>query len=124
MTIDAEFKRRFDRIDTDLHNIKVLLDAIADHVLSEPDRTRHEIYYVERYLSNSGNTTWKAFNKNDDIIYLRQAHKALLREAGLFGDLDMMHDGDGWKADIVLYTVPDGDFMKPVAIEPGGWVKP
>lgn len=122
--IITQFDIRLSLVDNDLRDIKELLAAIADHVLGERERTRHWINRVERYISNSGNTTWKAFNLDDDIIYLRQAHKALLREAGLFGDLDRMHDGDTWDANIVLYTVQDGDFMKPVAIEPGGWVKP
>lgn len=112
-------------IEKKLDKLLTLTNELASHLVEQEaaERTRHEIDQVERYISNSGNTTWKAFNQDGDIIYLRQAHKDLLKEAGLWHQLDNMHDNDRYVADIILYTVPDGDFMKPVKIEAGGWVK-
>lgn len=74
-----------------------------------------EINLVECYTSASGNKTWKAYD-GDTIVYLRQAHVELLKEAGVWDALDSMEIGDTWDADILLYTVQDGDFHKPVAI--------
>lgn len=85
--------------------------------------TKHIIHRVERYVSQSGNDTWKAHDSAGTIIYLRQAHRRMLLAAGLWDQLNAMPVGFGWEADITLHTVPDGDFKKPVRFEPDGWVR-
>lgn len=85
--------------------------------------TKHIIHRVERYVSKSGNDTWKAHDSAGTIIYLRQAHRKMLLAAGLWDQLNAMPVGFGWEADITLHTVPDGDFLKPVRFEPDGWVR-
>ncbi len=92
----------------------------AEH---EEESTRHIIHRVERFVSKSGNDSWKAHDSAGTIIYLRQVHREMLVDAGLWEQLNAMPVGFGWEADITLYTVPDGDFLKPVRFEPGGWVQ-
>lgn len=81
-----------------------------------PDYKVHLINQVECYTSSSGNVTWKAFDEDGGIIYLRQAHKELLTEAGLWDELNQMPIGAEWDADIWIHTIQDGDFRKPVMI--------
>lgn len=82
------------------------------------------ITQVTCYISGSGNTTWKAFDEDRYIVYLRQSHRDMLTEVGLWDQLNAMSIGDEWEAEIVIHTVNDGDFLKPVQIDPGGWVQP
>ena len=82
----------------------------------------HVIEHVECYRSNSGNKTWKCFDDDGTIIYLRQSHRGQLIEAGVWYMLDQMQIGDDWEADdAMVYTVEDGDFRKPIRFE-GAWV--
>lgn len=86
-----------------------------------PDYKVHEIGFVERYESRSGNDTWKAWDEDQCIIYLRQADKDLLTEAGIWDKLNDLLFGESYEAeDAFLHTVEDGDFRKPVQIE-GDW---
>lgn len=115
-----------DRISGIEERQKLILSRLAEILaLMQPEEastTRHEIDLVERYVSNSGNVTWKAFNQDDDIIYLRQAHKQLLIDTGLWDQLNAMSDGERCRAAIWIETEPDGDFHRPVGIDPGGVV--
>lgn len=74
---------------------------------------------VEKFISRSGNESWKA-ESDDVVIYFRQVQKEMLKEAGLWDDLNDMEIGEVCAASIVLYTVPDGDLHKIVSIDPGG----
>lgn len=83
---------------------------------------KRHVVKIEHYTSASGNPTWKAFDSDDHLVYLRQSHRDLLVAAGLWDTLNQMAIGDTWNAEFVVYTVADGDFLKPVEIEPGGTV--
>jgi DNA polymerase III subunit epsilon len=82
----------------------------------------HTISCVECYKSGSGNVTWKAYDEDQAIIYLRQAHREMLTEAGLWDQLNQMEIGDEWDAEIFIHTIPDGDFLKPIEFGEGGKV--
>lgn len=85
-----------------------------------PWETRRHVTEVHCYVSKSGNITWRAVCDDASIVYFRQAHRELLKDAGLYDQLDCMEEGEQAEADIVVYTVPDGDFNKPVRFAPGG----
>ena len=108
---------------TQLEVVELKLDTLINLysrlLPDEPESTRHEIDELLCYVSGSGNTTWKAFTSEGDIIYLRQAHKAMLTEVGLWDELNEMNINETARCHIVLFTAPDGDFLKPVSIEPG-----
>lgn len=81
---------------------------------------KHVIRELECYVSRSGNITYKAWTDNLDLIYLRQSHKTMLTEAGLWGQLEKLEVDEKCKCEIVIHTIPDGDFKKPVKIDKGG----
>lgn len=83
-------------------------------------KMRH-ITRVEKFISKSGNESWKA-ESDEVVVYFRQVQKELLKEAGLWDDLNEMYIGETLPCNIVLYTVPDGDLHKIVRIEPGGMI--
>lgn len=85
-------------------------------------KMRH-ITSVRMFVSRSGNESWEGI-ADDAVVYFRQAQKEMLTEAGLWHQLNRMTIGDTWKADITLYTVPDGDLHKIVRIDPMGSVFP
>lgn len=85
-----------------------------------PDYTVHRVTALERYVSSSGNDTWKAFDEDGEIIYLRQKDKNLLVEAGYWATLNLMPAGATWDCEIVIHTTKDGDFRKPVQIDEMG----
>lgn len=85
-----------------------------------PDYTVHDIDTVERFVSKSGNDTWKAWDEDGVLIFLRQAQKDMLQTAGLWDQLNAMPVGAIWDAEIIIHTTQDGDFRKPVQIDPGG----
>lgn len=88
----------------------------------DAERRKHLIVQVERYISRSGNDTWKAFDEDGAIIYLRQSDRAMLTESGLWDQLNRMPTGATWDAKIILTTIKDGDFFKPIRIDTGGKV--
>lgn len=82
----------------------------------------HQIDKVACFISRSGNVSWRAYDLDNNIIYLRQAHKELLEAAGLWQTLNIMVEGDERKADIEIGTIPDGDFRKLVKISDGAFI--
>lgn len=91
----------------------------ADGQQPSPTVTVHTCKSVERYISRSGNVTWKLFTGNETgkIIYLRQSHKDMI-PVDMWDWLNQMTDGDTRSCEIEVHTVPDGDFMKPVEVRP------
>jgi DNA polymerase-3 subunit epsilon len=81
-----------------------------------PDYRVHMVTMVECFISNSGNVTWIAFDEDGEVIYLRNAHKELLSEAGLWEKLQAIPVGATADAQIEIHTTKDGDFRKPVQI--------
>jgi DNA polymerase-3 subunit epsilon len=131
--VDGEFLMAFDHKQNDsvLRAVALLVELDskdpkrvgAKLARRFPDYRVHEIGSVERYVSSSGNDTWKAFDEDGDMIYLRQKDKALLVEAGLWDTLNMMPVGAAWGAEIVIHTTQDGDFRKMQMIEEGGTIE-
>ena len=82
----------------------------------------HMIQNVEKSISKSGNVTWKAFDEDDAVIFLRQAHKGLMMDAGILQQLNYMKVGDvvELEAGAFIHTTEDGDFRKPVIFD-GIW---
>ncbi|MEQ9027547.1 MAG: 3'-5' exonuclease [Aggregatilineales bacterium] len=87
-----------------------------------PDYKVHMIQNVEKYISKSGNITWKAFDEDGTVIFLRQAHKGLLMDAGILQQLNYMKVGDvlELEAGAFIHTTEDGNFRKPVMFD-GIW---
>jgi DNA polymerase III subunit epsilon len=88
-----------------------------------PDYRVHMITQVECYTSSSGNTTWKAYDEDGEIIYLRQKDREILEGAALWDQLNQMSIGQECEAEIELHTVQDGDFRRVVQIDRGGIVR-
>lgn len=93
--------------------------AVAENVqdLIADDERAHKIVRLECYKSNSGNTTWKAYDETDWLIYLRQSNRAQLEEFGLWDGLSEMEIGETRGCDFVIISIQDGDFRKPVRFE-------
>lgn len=96
--------------------LEKLLPDLADDPSALPGYALHTVKRIEHYISSSGNPTWKAKTTEGYIIYLRQAHQDMLKEAGLWDRLCKMRVGDECQASLQIATVPEGDFLKPVAI--------
>lgn len=79
------------------------------------EKTEHIITSIEKYVSGSGNTTWRALNE-DATIYLRQAHKKMLEESGIWETLNELDYDEPKTCSMTIETIPDGDFLKPVNI--------
>jgi DNA polymerase-3 subunit epsilon len=116
-TWDEDFDRPFEGDMPD----SLIVEADSSRIESEARRL-HKIVKVECYKSGSGNVTWKAWDEEAYLIYLRQAYRDMLTEADLWDTLNQMSIGDSWAAEFTLSTVQDGDFLKPVEIRPGGKV--
>lgn len=97
---------------TKLQEALQILNALLEGIETQ----EHTINAIEKYTSNSGNTTWKCFDQDNNIIYLRQAHKPMLEEAGIWGSLNNLEFDIRENCDLIIYTIPDGDFLKVVEI--------
>jgi DNA polymerase III epsilon subunit-like protein len=126
MHTQQALKRIEDKLDKLLERIEARLATMpadptaTDDPSSLPGYEAHAVTRIEHYISGSGNPTWKAFTDAGDLIYLRQAHKQLLSEAGLWDELNTMQIGEQREMRLDLGTVPDGDFLKPVFVK---WTK-
>lgn len=113
-----------DSIEQQLKRIESKIDRLTARLApdeSDPEKLPgyklHSVVRIEHYVSGSGNPTWKAFDDDDTIIYLRQSHRELLESVNLWDELNKMTIGDDWECKIQVGTVPDGDFRRPVHIE-------
>lgn len=86
----------------------------------DPSWTKRTIIGIEHKASNSGNPTWYCDVEGESKkLYIRQSNKDIWIEH--YPDLEKMNLGDtAEKVDITCYTIPDGDFMKPVKVIAGG----
>lgn len=116
MSTMQEIMNRLDQIESKLNKLLPPEDDQLDQINGYAVRA---IEAVERYISRSGNVTWKAFDTDGIIVYLRQSHRDMLEAAELWSLLNKMADGDMWNADFVVETIPDGDFHKPTKIHGG-----
>lgn len=90
----------------------------------EKPRTKQRVVSLEHYISGSGNPTWKAYTVHGDVIYLRQAHRDLLIDVGVWSALNEMEVYETRPCLMFVDTIPDGDFLKPVAIDEGWHIDP
>lgn len=116
MSTMQEIMNRLDQIESKLNKLLPPEDDQLDQINGYAVRA---IEAVERYISRSGNVTWKAFDTDGIIVYLRQSHRDMLEAAELWSLLNKMADGDMWNTDFVVETIPDGDFHKPAKIHGG-----
>ena len=127
---DGEFLKVFDHKREGTSYVWAVADLLADRLESPgaelsatyPDYKVHMIQNVEKYISKSGNVTWKAFDEDGTVIFLRRAHKGLLMDAGILQRLNYMKVGDvlELEAGAFIHTTADGDFRKPVQFD-GIW---
>ena len=80
------------------------------------ETTKRGIFEITKYQSNSGNTTWKADCEDGTRVYFRQAHKSLYEEVGMWERLNDLDWDSTYGCKIAIETIPDGDFVKLVAI--------
>lgn len=92
-------------------SLKVNLQKIEQLLAGIPVETVH-VSEVERYISGSGNITWKAFTDDGRVVYLRQQDKEMFRESGLLARLEAMDDYSVEPIDLELDVIRDGDFLK------------
>lgn len=101
----------------------MILDCLKPKSIEQTDGyQQHEIVVIEPYTSNSGNRTYKAYTSDETLIYIRQAHQELFMSAGLWHTLQGLERDQKFHARITLYTIPDGDFKKPVKVDIGGYI--
>lgn len=81
-----------------------------------PPGTTRLIHRVDCYTSNSGNKTWKGYSQDNALVYFRQAHKGHIGDNAMWDMLEDMDIGETAAANILVRTIPDGDFHKPVEI--------
>ncbi len=86
----------------------------------DPSWTKRTIIGIEHKASNSGNPTWYCDVEGESKqLYIRQSNKDLWIEH--YPDLEKMNLGDVTEnVSITCYTIPDGDFWKPVKVLAGG----
>lgn len=79
-----------------------------------------KLYSVEKYISGSGNETWRcSVFDSFETIYLRQSMRQLLLDAGLWDNLNALDMGIDYDCEIDVECLPDGDFWKAVSIHKG-----
>lgn len=76
---------------------------------------------IRKYTSNSGNTTWKLYDDNNNILYLRQSQRELYEAAGIWSVMNQMPFEINLNCNIVLNCIQDGDFLKPVEVVSYHW---
>lgn len=127
---DSHFLQVFDHKRDGISYIWAVADLLEERlenpvhavVHQYPDYKVHQIVSVEKFVSKSGNVTWKAIDEDGAVIFLRQAQKELLEKAGILALLDTLSVGDEVElsAGAFLHTTEDGDYRKPVMID-GIW---
>jgi DNA polymerase III epsilon subunit-like protein len=107
------------------HAGNAALIALVEHALAKqidfvhPNWTEQTIIQIEKRVSQSNNITWKCDLLNRaQPLYIRQSNKALFLEH--YPDIEGMALNFPYKAEIKVYTSPDGDFLKLEKVCPGG----
>lgn len=88
--------------------LKQLLDGIPT--------TSRTILEVQKYISTSGNETWRCYCEDGTIVYFRQAMKEFLKEMDIWDYLNKMEVGDHNNVNWEIETIPDGAFFRVVNV--------
>lgn len=99
------------------------IEAKLDKLL--PEEVKEDVILltsVRMQISRSGNISWKASSVVGDVVYFRQVQRELLVSGGLWDTLNELELDRDYECNITVYTVPDGDFKKPVRFRPGGTI--
>jgi len=72
---------------------------------------------IMKYISNSGNETWKIYDTDEDAMYLRQSNYKYLVNHDIAVWMETLELDEVQEISWELETVPDGDFIKIVQIE-------
>jgi len=107
----SEIITRLERIEAKLD--KLLPEVVEDKIL---------LTSICKRFSRSGNISWKASSVEGDVVYFRQVQRELLVSGGLWDALNAMDLDNEYDCRITVYTIPDGDFKKPVRFDPGGTI--
>jgi inhibitor of KinA sporulation pathway (predicted exonuclease) len=101
------------------------LIALLEHGLAKqlkfihPNWTQQTITSIEKTISQSGNITWKCTLLNrEKFLYVRQTNKALFLVH--YPDIEQLALNFPVKANITVYTEPDGDFLTLREVIEGG----
>lgn len=90
--------------------------AILKQITEGIETTKREVFEITKYQSGSGNTTWKADCEDGERAYFRQSQKMMYQEIGIWGWLNQLDWDSTYACKIEIETIPDGDFLKIVAI--------
>lgn len=87
--------------------LKVLKD-LQDGIEATP----REVYEIQKYLSKSGNVTWKCSCEDGETVYIRQAMRPYLENIEIWVWLNTLELDSVYSVMMKIETLPDGDFHK------------
>lgn len=103
----------------DVEMILTILKDIAKSMNIEGyvDEVKANVQTVMKYISQSGNVTWKCRTDIGREIYLRQSQMDMLVECGLYEHIEPLPFDEQHEANFNVYAIPDGNFLKILRIE-------
>lgn len=87
-------------------------------LVAPPSTDIRKVVYVEKTISRSGNTTWRAVCDDNEVVYFRMVNQELMEKAGIWERFDGFEYDVGVDVSITIQTIPDGNFHKIVDIHP------
>jgi hypothetical protein len=90
--------------------------AIVEELAGEVQTVERTIYEIEKYVSGSGNTTWRAQCEDGTRLYFRQAGRELYERDGIWDKMNDLAMDSVYGCYIDVETLPDGDFHKIVKV--------
>lgn len=100
------------RILTKVDELKELCEILMNGIPT----TSRVILHIHKYMSGSGNETWKCYTDDGATVWLRQNMRERLLEWGVLEFLDDMKLESISDVSWEIETIPDGDFHRVVNI--------
>ena len=97
---------------TKLEELLAILKSIGEEIPT----VHRKAHSMDKYLSGSGNTTWKLYCDDGEVVWLRISQEAMLRECGVWEMLTALDLDYEIAVNFALETVEDGDFHKAISI--------
>jgi hypothetical protein len=101
---------------TVIANAIVRMEAMIDElkeILAGEGIDTYIITDIEKYVSQSGNTTWKLYDAGGFIVtYIRQAHREFWEKLGHWDALNRLHEQSDYACEIIVETYREGDFNR------------
>lgn len=90
--------------------------SIATDLMDGIETDKRTVNELEKYVSSSGNTTWKGYCEDGNVVYFRQSQQSMYQHAGLWTHLQEIDYCEATPVHIDIETLPDGDFHRIVKI--------